>query len=60
VQAPGEQAVIERAAKADPQRLGGTGRRDRQRPAAWVDVAALFAADVVPPIEQFGVIRPRL
>ena len=50
MQAPGEQAVIQRPPESDLHRLGGSGRRDGQDPAGRVDVAALVVADLVPPL----------
>ena len=52
VQAAGEQAVIERPVEGDLQRLAPSGRRDGQRPVGRVDVAALVAADLVPPLRR--------
>src|SRR3984957_11948063 len=52
LQAPGEQSVIKRAAEGDLQRLARSGRRDRQLPGDGIDMPALFAADLVPPLRR--------
>src|ERR1017187_3888204 len=48
MQATGDKAVIQWPPEGDLHRFGRPRRRDREHPVARVDVAAFFAADLVP------------